>query len=102
MTENIINENTKQQEENVDTDKKVETPTSYAVRPEHRQRRLIAYGNNDSTMRLRNKLNILFMILAIIGLILWTQTEQQTIAIIILLVGVALKIAEVCIRLFKK
>lgn len=75
---------------------------SYAVRPHHRQRRLIDYDGRDKNIRLRNKLNIIFMILAIIGLILWTQTEQQTIAIVILLVGVVFKIAEVCLRLFKK
>lgn len=79
-----------------------QTQESYAVRPHHRQRRLIDYDGRDKNIRLRNKLNIIFMILAIVGLILWTQTEQQTIAIVILLVGVVFKIAEVCLRLFKK
>lgn len=102
MTEEIKNENTSIQNEQEEAASKEETPTSYAVRPHHRQRRLIAYGNDDNTIKLRNRLNILFMILAIVGLVLWTQTEQQTLAIIILLIGVALKIAEVCIRLFKK
>lgn len=102
MTEEIKNENTSIQNEQEKASNKEETPTSYAVRPHHRQHRLIAYGNDDNTIKLRNRLNILFMILAIVGLVLWTQTEQQTLAIIILLIGVALKIAEVCIRLFKK
>lgn len=75
---------------------------SYAVRPHHRQRRLIDYDGRDKMIKVRNRLNIIFMLLAVIGLILWTQTEQQNIAIVILLIGVAFKIAEVCIRLFKK
>ncbi len=77
-------------------------PTSYAVRPDHRQRRLIDYNGRDKMFKVRNTLNILFMVLAIIGLILWTQTDWQTLSIVILLVGVALKITEVCLRLFKK
>lgn len=79
-----------------------ETPASYAVRPQHRQRRLIDYNGRDKMFKVRNTLNILFMVLAVIGLILWTQTELQTLSTIILLVGVALKITEVCIRMFKK
>lgn len=75
---------------------------SYAVRPHHRQRRLIEYTGRDKNIKLRNWLNIIFMLLAVVGLILWTQTEVQTVAIVILLVGVAIKIAEVCIRLFHK
>ena len=44
-----------------------------------------------------------FMLLAIVGVILWTQLEEsRNIAYIVLIVGVVLKIAEVCIRLFKK
>lgn len=77
-------------------------PTSYAVRPHHRQRRLIDYDGRDKMLKVRNKLNITFMLLAIIGLILWTQTDYQNLSIIILLVGVVLKIIEVCLRLFKK
>ncbi len=79
-----------------------QAPTSYAVRPEHRQRRLIDYNGRDKMFKVRNTLNILFMVLAIIGLILWTQTDLQTLSIVILLIGVAFKIAEVCLRLFKK
>lgn len=77
-------------------------PTSYAVRPEHRQRRLIDYNGRDKMFKVRNTLNIAFMLLAVIGLILWSQTDLQNLSIVILLVGVALKIAEVCLRLFKR
>ena len=83
-------------------DNKQENPTSYAVRPEHRQRRLISYDGRDKMFKVRNTLSIVFMILAIVGLILWTQTDYQNLGIVILLVGVACKIAEVCLRLFKK
>lgn len=76
--------------------------TSYAVRPEHRQRRLIDYNGRDKMFKVRNTLNIVFMLLAVIGLILWTQTDYTNLSIVILLIGVALKIIEVCLRLFKK
>lgn len=75
---------------------------SYAVRPRHRQRRLIEYDGRDKMFKVRNTLNIIFMILAVIGLILWTQTDRQNTGISIVLVGVALKIVEVLLRLFKK
>lgn len=75
---------------------------SYAVRPNHRQRRLIEYDGRDKMFKVRNTLNIIFMILAVIGLILWTQTDWQNTGISIVLVGVALKIVEVLLRLFKK
>lgn len=75
---------------------------SYAVRPHHRQRRLIEYDGRDKMFKVRNTLNIIFMILAVIGLILWTQTDWQNTGISIVLVGVALKIVGVLLRLFKK
>jgi len=87
------------QEENKNVN---ESPTSYAVRPHHRQRRLIDYNGRDKMFKVRNTLNILFMILAVVGLILWTQTDLEVLSAVILLVGVILKIAEVCIRMFKK
>ena len=71
-------------------------------RPHHRQRRLIEYDGRDKMFKVRNTLNIIFMILAVIGLILWTQTDWQNTGISIVLVGVALKIVEVLLRLFKK
>ncbi len=79
-----------------------DTPTSYAVRPLHRQRRLIDYSGRDRMFKVRNILNILFMILAVVGLILWTQTDWEVLSTMILLVGVATKMVEVCIRIFKK
>lgn len=78
-------------------------PTSYAVRPQHRRLRPLAYSDQNNMLKVRNYLNIAFMLLAIVGVILWTQLEEsRNIAYIVLIVGVVLKISEVCIRLFKK
>ena len=75
-------------------------PTSYAVRPQHRRLRPLAYSDQNNMLKVRNYLNIAFMLLAIVGV---TQLEEsRNIAYIVLIVGVVLKIAEVCIRLFKK
>lgn len=74
---------------------------SYAVRPQRHHRRL-GYSDRDNLFKVRNILNIAFMILAIIGVILWYSMSDHTVAIIILLIGVVLKIAEVSIRLFHK
>lgn len=87
------------QEENKNVN---ETPTNYAVRPHHRQRRLIEYNGRDKMFKVRNILNIIFMILAVVGLILWTQTDLSVLSTAILIVAVVLKIVEVCIRMFKK
>lgn len=97
--ENISNNN-----ETKGTTQEVNTAeaNSYAVRPHHRQRRLIDYNGRDKMFKVRNTLNIVFMLLAVIGLILWTQTDYTNVSIVILLIGVALKIVEVCLRLFKK
>lgn len=75
--------------------------TTYAVRPHHRQRRL-TFSDHDNMFKVRNTLNMVFMLLAVIGLIMYYSMDNHTIAIIVLLVGVVLKIAEVCIRLFHK
>ena len=90
-TDNKIQQNEAQQPANATAEQGAEQteqkqPTSYAVRPQHRRLRPLA-----------------FMLLAIVGVILWTQLEEsRNIAYIVLIVGVVLKIAEVCIRLFKK
>ena len=50
----------------------------------------------------RNALNIAFMLFAIVGVVLFYQMEDRMVAYILLIIGVVLKIAEVCIRMFKK
>lgn len=76
--------------------------TSYAVRPNRRHHRRLEYTDKSNMLVARNWLNIGFMLFAIVGVILWTQMDDRTIANVLLIIGVVLKIAEVCIRLFKK
>ena len=52
-------------------------PTSYAVRPQHRRLRPLAYSDQSNMLKVRNYLNIAFMLLAIVGVILWTQLEES-------------------------
>ena len=74
--------------------------TQYAVRPHHKQKRLIA--NNDDMLKYRNILNIIFMVLAIVGVIVYTQADYKITATIILIVAVVLKFIEVALRMFHK
>ena len=76
--------------------------TSYAVRPNRRHHRRLEYADKSNMLVARNWLNTGFMLFAIVGVILWTQMDDRTIANVLLIIGVVLKIAEVCIRLFKK
>ncbi len=80
-----------------------EQQNGYAVRPMRRRHRRLAFSDQNSMLPVRNYLNIAFMLIAIIGVIMWTQMEDnRTPAYIVLIIGVVIKIAEVCIRLFKK
>lgn len=96
------NKNIPQPENQQQTSASDEQQQSYAVRPTHHRHRRIEYSDKNNMLKVRNYLNIGFMILAVIGVILWTQMTDRTIAIVFLLIGVALKIAEVSIRLFKR
>ena len=80
-------------------DKKNTNETEYAVRAHHKQKRLI--DNDNHMLKYRNILNIVFMLLAIIGVVIFTQTEYRTIATIILIIAVVLKFIEVALRMFK-
>lgn len=51
-------------------------PTSYAVRPQHRRLRPLAYSDQNNMLKVRNYLNIAFMLLAIVGVILWTAGRK--------------------------
>lgn len=96
---NTDNNNT----ENKETPETTAQPqTSYAVRPEHRRHRRLEYADKSNMLVVRNWLNIGFMLFAVVGVILWTQMDDRTIAVILLIIGVIMKIAEVSIRLFKK
>ena len=84
------------------TQPQTQPQTSYAVRPNRRHHRRLEYADKSNMLVARNWLNIGFMLFAIVGVILWTQMDDRTIANVLLIIGVVLKIAEVCIRLFKK
>ncbi|MFC2299189.1 MAG: mechanosensitive ion channel protein MscS [Segatella oulorum] len=73
--------------------------TEYAVKPHHRLKRLGEGG--PSMLKVRNILNLVFMALAVVGVVLYLQSEQHTIATIILIVAVVIKFAEVAIRMFR-
>lgn len=76
---------------------------SYAVRPQRHHHRRLEYSDRSNMLGVRNALNIAFMLFAIIGVVLFYQLEDnRTVAYVLLIIGVILKIAEVCIRMFKK
>lgn len=79
-----------------------EEKTTYAVRPERHHHRRLEYSDRGNMLAVRNWLNIGFMGLALVGVILWTQMDDRTLPTILLIAGVVLKIAEVCIRLFRR
>ena len=79
-----------------------EEQQSYAVRPERQRRQRIGYSDADNLLRVRNWLNIAFMALALVGVILWYTLTSRTVPTVILIVAVVIKIAEVCIRMFRK
>lgn len=79
-----------------------EEKTTYAVRPQHRRHKRLEYSDKGNMLVVRNWLNIAFMALALVGVVLWTQMEDRTLASILLIIAVVLKIAEVSIRLFRK
>ena len=63
---------------------------------------LHAQRPRDRYFKIRNILNILFMLGAVIGLIIWYISSSKTAGLIIILVAVVLKIIEVALRMFHK
>lgn len=80
----------------------VQPQQSYAVRPQRHHHRRLEYSDRSNMLGMRNALNIAFMLFAIVGVVLFYQMEDRMVAYILLIIGVVLKIAEVCIRMFKK
>ena len=75
---------------------------SNLVRPSHRRRPL--RENKNKVSALRQWLNIIFMVGAVIGVIFYfalTETDQ-TIGIIIILSSMVFKFAEAALRLFNQ
>ena len=79
-------------------DKKNTNETEYAVRPHHKQKRLI--DNDNHMLKYRNILNIVFMLLAIIGVVIFKQTEYSTISTILVILSVVLKLSVISLRMF--
>lgn len=79
---------------------KKKADNSYAVRPHHRFEKI---GHRNNTMfKTRNILNILFILLAFSGIILYLITTWHNTAVIIMLVGVIIKFIEAILRLISK
>ena len=70
---------------------------------EHKRRLEPINTKNEPLFKLRNILNLVFMVLVIAGaLVYWFSHQNQNIAIAIVIVGVVVKFAEVSLRLFHK
>ena len=87
-------------ENNEQQPQEAQEKTTYAVRPHHHYNRLDY--SDPTNLKVRNKLNTAFILLVIVGITLWYTMDTHTPAYVVLLVGVVVKIAEVCIRLFRK
>ena len=87
-------------ENNEQRQQEAQEKTTYAVRPHHPYTRLDY--SDPTNLKVRNKLNTAFILLVIVGITLWYTMDTHTPAYVVLLVGVVVKIAEVCIRLFRK
>ena len=70
------------------------------ARPPHRRRPLRENKNNVSA--LRQWLNIIFMVRAVIGVILYFALADQTVGIIIILISMVFKFTEAALRLFRQ
>lgn len=68
------------------------------ARPPHRRRPL--RENKNKVPALRQWLNIIFMVGAVIGVILYFALADQTIGIIIILISMVFKFTEAALRLF--
>jgi fatty acid desaturase len=93
--ENQINDNLHREKTEPSTEDS-QLKAKYHHAPLHAQR------PRDRYFKIRNILNILFMLGAVIGLIVWYISSSKTAGLIIILVAVVLKIIEVALRMFHK
>ena len=82
-------------EENINNNER-----EYAVKPRHTQPKL--NKGKDSMFKYRNIINIAFMVLAIVGVIIYTKSDFKITGAMILIIAVALKFVEVSLRMFHK
>ena len=93
--ENQINDNLHREKTEPSTEDS-QLKAKYHHAPLHAQR------PRDRYFKIRNILNILFMLGAVIGLIIWYISSSKTEGLIIILAAVVLKIIEVALRMFHK
>ncbi len=72
---------------------------STAVRPHHRQQR---YSEPDKFYKLRNILNIIFIVTALVGIALYLLTTYRSAAVITMIVGVVIKFVEATLRMIRR
>lgn len=82
-------------EENINNNER-----EYAVKPHHNQPKL--NNGKDSMFKYRNMINIAFMVLAIVGVIIYTKSDFKITGAVILIIAVVLKFIEVSLRMFHK
>lgn len=64
-----------------------------------RSRRHRRPASEDPFFALRNILNIIFMVLAVIGVIIYLVVEDNTIGVYIIIGAIVLKMVECCLRM---
>ncbi|MGM9704946.1 MAG: hypothetical protein ACI3YB_03035 [Prevotella sp.] len=57
--------------------------------------------NEDRFFKIRNILNIIFMIVAVVGMLVY-YTIDHTSGIVTILTSIVFKLAECCLRLFRR
>lgn len=67
----------------------------------HHHRRDDQSQTQDKFFKIRNILNIVFMIVAVAGLVVY-YTLDHTAGIVTILTSIVFKLAECCLRLFRK
>ncbi len=72
--------------------------SDYAVKPKHRLRNT-EYKNNIR-FKIRNILNIVFIVTAIVGICLYAMSSYSSIGSFVLIFAVTIKITEVSLRIF--
>ncbi len=87
--------------QNKTPDEAPRTPSSVR-RPDHRMHHTNPMYRRGRFFKLRNTLNLLFMVLAVAGFAAYMLTEAKTAGMVLMLVGVVLKMVEVGIRMFHK
>ncbi len=67
----------------------------------HHNHRKASYNDNNQFRAIRQWLNIIFMIGAIVGVIFYLSLDNQTVGIIIILVSMVFKFIEAALRLIR-